>query len=76
MRDKIEAMLESPGWVRLFKAFSCLWVVGWLIFGLIGIVYGEGLVETLIYFGLAIGGPVVVYLAARLVAWIIRGFLN
>lgn len=76
MRHKIEAMLDSPGWMRLFKAFACLWAAGWLIFGMIGIVYGEGLVETLIYFGLAIGVPVAVYLAACLIAWITRGFLE
>lgn len=76
MRDKIEAVLESPGWMRLFLVASVLWALGMAIFGVVMLADGDRIDNAILPFLAAVGVPVAIYVAGRLLAWVIRGFLD
>lgn len=77
-RERIERVMASPGWMRLFKGFGGLWAAGFVSFGL-GILAFSGSSHMDVGFGLVSTGvfvPIGLYVLARLTAWVVRGFLE
>lgn len=75
MKECIEKSMKSPGWIRLFKVISGLWLAILLTTSLGLLVTGKGQ-SAVGLFLFALAGPLVVYIMARLLAWIVRGFLE
>ncbi|MDL0433819.1 hypothetical protein QPM17_22005 [Marinobacter sp. TBZ242] len=77
-RDKIEAALESPGWMRLWKAVGGLWAAVCLSIGLILLLFGGryGWQESIPFLLAGLLVPICLYQLGKLIAWVVRGFLE
>ncbi|MGY2462267.1 hypothetical protein [Vreelandella sulfidaeris] len=77
MNDKIEKILTSTGWTRLWVAISIVWAGFWAFIAIGGVLQGYGnLFELVQVVLLAVLVPVAVLFAGRVVRWIIRGFIS
>lgn len=77
MNDKIEKILTSTGWTRLWVTISTVWAGFWAIIAIGEVMQGYiSLSELVQVVLLAVLAPVAMLCAGRVVRWIIRGFIS
>lgn len=77
MNDKIEKILTSTGWTRLWVTISTVWAGFWAIIAIGEVMQGYiSLSELVQVVLLAVLVPVATLFAGRVVRWIIRGFIS
>ena len=77
MGDKIEKILTSTGWTRLWVTISTVWAGFWAIIAIGEVLEGyASLLELVQVTLLAVLVPIAVLCAGRVIRWIIRGFIS
>lgn len=77
MNDKIEKILTSTGWTRLWVTISTVWAGFWAIIAIGEVMQGYiSLTELVQVVLLAVLVPVATLFAGRVIRWIIRGFIS
>lgn len=77
MNDKIEKILTSTGWTRLWVTISTVWAGFWAIIAIGEVMRGYiSLSELVQVVLLAVLVPVATLFAGRVIRWIIRGFIS
>lgn len=77
LKDKIEIILISPGWRRLWLAISVMWVGFWAILTIMAFLDGyTDITDLVLVTLLAAIVPIGSLLAGRVIRWVIRGFIS
>lgn len=77
VNERLETILTSNGWMRLWMAVSVVWVGFWAVV-VIGAIW-EGyysLIELIQVALLAVAIPIALMIAGRVIRWVIRGFIS
>jgi len=77
VNERLETILTSNGWMRLWMAVSVVWVGFWTVV-VVGAIW-EGyysLIELIQVALLAVAIPIALMIAGRVIRWVIRGFIS